>query len=354
MEKTLSDIIQFLPLQKEHISLLWQWLKEPHVAEFWQESEDEEKFRQKFLEKRPEKGVFPFLIALGSRPIGYIQYYEARKIGDVWWPQANEGTFGIDQFIGDPTMINKGYGTIIIRKFVEQLFRNPQVKEVIADPDPKNTRAIRAYEKVGFQRVGDIKTPDGDASLLHMERLNPRERLSRIHIFGASGSGTTTLAKQLSQEMNIRHFDADDYYWKKTNPPFIEKNSIPERHRLLLADMDGLTSWVLSGAMDSWSDPFLPLFNLVVFLHVSTEVRIERLRRREQERYGDRIRPGGDMHQAHLEFIEWAAQYDQGYMSGRSKKRHEEWMARLPCPVLRIENEITTEASVQLIMERMK
>lgn len=178
--------------------------------------------------------------------------------------------------------------------------------------------------------------------------------MSRIHIFGASGSGTTTLAKQLAQKLNVRHFDADDYFWKKTNPPFIEKNPIPERHRLLLADMDGLKSWVLSGAMESWSEPFLPFFDLVVFLYVPAEIRIKRLKRREQERHGNRILPGGDMHQAHIEFMEWATQYDQGYMSGRNKLRHEEWMARLACPVLRIENELPTEAVIKLVMERMK
>lgn len=175
--------------------------------------------------------------------------------------------------------------------------------------------------------------------------------MNRIHIFGASGSGTTTLAMQLSLKLDVRHFDADNYYWKKTEPPFIEKNTIPERHQLLLADMHGLEGWVLSGAMDSWSDPFLPLFDLVVFLYVPTDIRIERLRRREQERYGNRILPGGDMHQAHVEFIEWAAQYDQGFMSGRSKHRHEDWMTRLSCPILRIEGELPTDAAVNLVME---
>src|SRR5258708_3500010 len=34
-----------------------KWLKEPHVAEFWQETENEEAFRQKFLHKLRERGV---------------------------------------------------------------------------------------------------------------------------------------------------------------------------------------------------------------------------------------------------------------------------------------------------------
>jgi len=36
-----------------------------------------------------------------------------------------------------------------------------------------------------------------------------------IIVFGASGSGTTTLAKELARVLNFAHFDADDYYWQK-------------------------------------------------------------------------------------------------------------------------------------------
>ncbi|KTD82223.1 GNAT family N-acetyltransferase [Legionella waltersii] len=162
--------IQFLPLHEGHIPLLRQWLNEPHVAEFWQETGNEEELRQKFLEKIPERGVSPFIISFDQRPIGYIQYYEANKIGGGWWPDAKEGTFGIDQLIGDPMYINRGYGTKIISQFVDLLFNNPQVKEIITDPDPKNHRAVRVYEKVGFNRIGVIQTPGGEALLLRMER----------------------------------------------------------------------------------------------------------------------------------------------------------------------------------------
>lgn len=42
--------------------------------------------------------------------------------------------------------------------------------------------------------------------------------IKRIHIFGASGSGTTTLANALSNNMNLPHYDTDDYFWIRTDP----------------------------------------------------------------------------------------------------------------------------------------
>ncbi|BDD11489.1 hypothetical protein FUAX_39210 (plasmid) [Fulvitalea axinellae] len=41
----------------------------------------------------------------------------------------------------------------------------------------------------------------------------------KILIFGASGSGTTTLGKEIAKRAKFTHLDADDYYWKPTNPP---------------------------------------------------------------------------------------------------------------------------------------
>lgn len=171
MKKPQSCIqVQFVPLEESHIPLLRRWLKEPHVAEFWQETADEEEFRKKFLETSPERGVVPFIISINSKPVGYIQYYDACKVGGGWWPDAKLGTFGVDQFIGDPELIGRGFGTEIIRNFVHKLFLDLKVTEIITDPDPKNKRAIRAYEKVGFKTVGEVKTPGGDALLMRIER----------------------------------------------------------------------------------------------------------------------------------------------------------------------------------------
>ena len=54
-----------------------------------------------------------------------------------------------------------------------------------------------------------------------------------IHIMGASGSGTSTLAAALSQRLAFVHLDADDYYWLATDPPFTNKRDPRERTNLL-------------------------------------------------------------------------------------------------------------------------
>jgi RimJ/RimL family protein N-acetyltransferase len=61
----------------------------------------------------------------------------------------------------------------MVRAFVAELFADPRVTRVQADPSPANGRAIRCYEKSGFRRVREIATPDGPALLMHRDRILP-------------------------------------------------------------------------------------------------------------------------------------------------------------------------------------
>ncbi len=81
-------------------------------------------------------------------------------------------------------------------------------------------------------------------------------------------------------------------------------------------------------------------YTLIVFLWVPAPVRIERLRRRERERFGRRILEGGDMHEGHAAFLDWAARYDRGDVAGKTLARHEAHLAVQTCPVLELRGEM--------------
>jgi adenylate kinase family enzyme len=145
--------------------------------------------------------------------------------------------------------------------------------------------------------------------------------VQRIHILGASGSGTTTLGRALAKRLQCPHFETDDYFWLPTNPPFTQQRERTERQRLLMDDLRQNNRWVLSGSLCGWGDVAIPLFELVVSLSIPHEVRMARLRQREHQRFGGRILPGGDMYQSSQAFFTWAASYtycissfDPGYI----------------------------------------
>ena len=176
----------------------------------------------------------------------------------------------------------------------------------------------------------------------------------RIHVTGASGCGVSTLGAALARRLGCAQFDTDDSYWKPTDPPYRESRPVAERLALIEAAIDAATAgWVLSGSLDGWGDPLIPRFGQVVFLTAPTELRLQRLAERERRRYGAAIDPGGPLRAHHLDFMAYAAGYDTGVftstLTGRHLARHEAWLARLPCPVLRLDGAQPTEALVEMV-----
>lgn len=160
---------------------------------------------------------------------------------------------------------------------------------------------------------------------------------NRIHTTGASGAGTTTLAKAISDRFGHRHIDTDYYFWLPTDPPYTRKRPREERITLLRSSLGAVDSWVLSGSLCGWGDELIPQFELVVYLLTSTAIRLERLRSREVERYGvGATSPGGARHDLSEAFLQWASQYDDGGLDVRSRALHEAWLEEVPCPVVRL------------------
>lgn len=173
----------------------------------------------------------------------------------------------------------------------------------------------------------------------------------RVHILGASGSGTTTLAQALGAQLGCRHHDVDDYFWLPSEPPFQHIRDGEARRALLSADLEKPGGWVLSGSLCGWGDIYVPLFDLVVFLWIPHELRMARLAAREVARYGaETIAPGGAMHTGSVAFMKWAAAYDEGGLEIRSLRLHHDWLATLPSPVLRLEGEASVEANLAAVL----
>jgi len=174
--------------------------------------------------------------------------------------------------------------------------------------------------------------------------------LQRIGITGASGCGTTTLGAALAARLDAVHIDTDDHYWIATDPPYREKRDVPGRLAGIAAEQARTGRWVLSGTLDRWAEPAVREAELIVFLEAPTQVRLERLRRRERERFGDALLPGGAMYETHREFMAWTAHYEDGTQPGRSRRLHEAWLAGLGKPVLRLDGTRPAGALVEAVL----
>lgn len=162
----------FRPLQTADLPLLHGWLARPHWTQWWGPAPT-------LAEVQAEYGAWiadpaqvqPHIALLDGRPFAYIQSYVAMGSGGGWWEaETDPGVRGIDQSIADAALLGRGLGTAMVKAFVAKLFTDLQVTRIQTDPDPRNARAIRCYEKAGFRAVGEVQTPDGTALLMVCER----------------------------------------------------------------------------------------------------------------------------------------------------------------------------------------
>jgi aminoglycoside 6'-N-acetyltransferase len=156
-----SQPYAFRAMTAADLPLVQRWLQQPHVMEWWGDTHEQFELVSGDLEVET---MDQFIVAHDDRPFGYIQCYDLSD-WDSGFSTHPSGTRGIDQFIGDPDMIDRGHGSAFIRAFVDNrlIAGTPRM---VTDPDPANARAIRAYEKAGFARDRLVDTPDGIALLM--------------------------------------------------------------------------------------------------------------------------------------------------------------------------------------------
>lgn len=162
---------RFRPLAVTDFPMLHEWLNRPHVSARWDDQTSLAEVEERYKRHLNSDCVFPHIVELDGKPIGFIQSYNAELVGDGWWESEPPGTWGVDQYLAEENLLGKGIGSSFIRAFTDDLLRRPEVKRVITDPAPDNARAIRSYEKAGFVSKGVIQTPDGPALL--MEKVLP-------------------------------------------------------------------------------------------------------------------------------------------------------------------------------------
>ncbi|WP_243108136.1 hypothetical protein [Clostridium sp. JN-9] len=77
---------------------------------------------------------------------------------------------------------------------------------------------------------------------------------SVIHIYGASGSGTSTLGIFISEQLGYTFMDTDDYFWLPTNPKYTKKRERTERLQMMKKDILHSDKVVISGSLVDWGD----------------------------------------------------------------------------------------------------
>ncbi len=152
----------FRPLRRDDFPLVVEWLRQPHVAEWWSELPDldflEEKYGPRIDGAEPTQ---VFVISLDERPIGLVQTYRLADNPEYEAAVGVAAAAGVDLLIGEPQLVGRGVGPRVIRAFAERVVfpLYPEVERCMAGPSVRNVRSQRAFEKAGFRAVRDAEVP---------------------------------------------------------------------------------------------------------------------------------------------------------------------------------------------------
>jgi aminoglycoside 6'-N-acetyltransferase len=159
-----GERVTLRPLEERDKPRLVEILEEPEVARWFGMSPAEES-ADEFISD-PE--VTGFAIEVEGALAGAIGFYEEDT------PDYRHA--GMDLFLATESQ-NQGLGREALRLVARHLFEERGHHRLIIDPAAANARAVRAYESIGFRRVGVMRSyergPDGtfhDGLLLDLLR----------------------------------------------------------------------------------------------------------------------------------------------------------------------------------------
>jgi len=166
----------------DHKDMIFLWLNEPHVVEFWDNSPEHRLDIINFMEGRLTRspymgerqsqvnGIFDYWVGfINQEPYAMIMTSEI-TMSDCEQENLPYGpylsttgkSFGIDFMIGNTTYLGKGLAAPTLEAFTIffQKEVDPTVDSFIIDPNDDNPRARHVYAKAGFKVMGEAMTSE--------------------------------------------------------------------------------------------------------------------------------------------------------------------------------------------------
>jgi len=137
--------VRLVPADESHVPAFTRLFSDPAVSRWWPSSDPVAEAREHVV---PEERRTVWAIEAEGDIIGLIQAWEE--------PEPEYRHAGIDLAIRGSEQ-GRGLGPEAIRLVARWLFQVRGHHRITIDPAASNSRAVRAYEKVGFRPVGVLR-----------------------------------------------------------------------------------------------------------------------------------------------------------------------------------------------------
>ena len=169
-----------------------------------------------------------------------------------------------------------------------------------------------------------------------------------IIVCGLNGSGKSTLGKALSEKLGLYFIDVEELYFPKTNPDYVYASSRSEDEvaKLLADEIQAHESFVFAAVRGNYGADAHSYYQFAVHIDVAKDIRMQRVRNRSFQKFGQRMLPGGDLYEREEAFFDM--------VNSRQSSHAEKWLQSLDCPVIRVDGTKPVEENVTYIIQQLR
>lgn len=165
----------------------------------------------------------------------------------------------------------------------------------------------------------------------------------KIIICGGNGAGKSTLGKALADKTGWIFKDIEDYYFPKTDPDYLYSVQRTEEEvvSLLNEDLKHNDNIILASVRGNYSEETEKMFTCAVYINVPKEIRLQRIRQRSYDKFGERIFKDGDLYEREEAFFE--------LVKKRSDKTVTDWLETMDIPIIEVDGTSSTDENAEII-----
>lgn len=153
------DLIKFTD-KKDSYELMYKWCSQEFIYEWFEQrklsyEEIENKYKNKLLANQQQL----FFINYNNNKIGFVQIYKYDDKKSESFKKY-DSIYEYDIFIGESEYLSRGIGTQIIKYVNNYIYEKHLCDCIVLRPFKRNKRAVKCYEKCGFEIVDEYVGSD--------------------------------------------------------------------------------------------------------------------------------------------------------------------------------------------------
>lgn len=169
-----------------------------------------------------------------------------------------------------------------------------------------------------------------------------------IIICGLNGSGKSTLGKALAKKLNFQFIDNEDLYFPKKDAHdiYTSPRTRQEAEQLFLDKIEAHENFVFASVKGDYEKGLNSLFQYAVLIAVPKDIRMQRVKNRSFQKFGNRMLPGGDLYEQEDNFFH--------FVESRAENTVEEWAQTLHFPIIRVDGTKPIEENTNFVAARIQ